>query len=203
MDLLECGVDIDQLWRDFNPKADRPLGNYPVWLGYDPARFGDLSTLVVVAPPMKPGDSFRVIEKRRLTGSYPAQAAEIKGLLQRYNVEYIGVDRTGPGQTVFDEISGFCPVAEGIYYTEEKKAALVLKAQSLISLRQLEWPITEDYASAFIQIKKHVKSNDKIVYVADRSVKNGHADYAFAIMNALANETLGAKKKSSSVTIQK
>ena len=202
LDLIACGIDTDKLWRDFNKKSDRPLNNHPVWLGYDPARFGDLSTVVIVAPPQKPGASFRVIEKLRLTGSYPAQAAQIKALLNRFNVEYIGIDRTGPGQGVYDEIKGFFPSAEGIYYTAERKSALVLKVQSLIELRRLEWSNDDDLAVSFIQIKQKVTASDQIIYVADRSAKQGHADYAFAIMNALANEPLSKNKRRSSVTIQ-
>ncbi len=202
LDLIACGVDANLLWRDFNPANDRPLGNHPVWIGYDPARFGDMSTVVVVAPPMKPGGSFRVIEKLQVYGAYPNQAVQIKPLFDKYHVEYMGIDRTGPGQGVCEEIQKFYPQAEGIFYTRERKVALVLKAQSVIELRRLEWDSDDrDLAQSFIQIKQ-VTRHDQVFYEADRNSKTGHADYAIAIMNALSNEPLTGKGKKSSVTIQ-
>ena len=202
LDLIACGVDTSLLWRDHNPSAAMPLGNHPVWIGYDPARIGDQSTVVVVAPPQNAGASFRVIEKLQVSGSYPAQAAQIKPLFDKYRVEYMGVDRTGAGQGVHDEIAKIFPRVDGIYYTHEKKAALVLKAQSVIELKRLEWSIDDkDLAQAFLQIKQ-VSRNDRIFYEADRNAKTGHADYAFAIMNALANEPLAGKRRRSSLTIQ-
>ena len=67
-DLLNCAVDSDVVWLDFKTKTKRPFGNTPVWVGYDPARYGDRSTVVVVAPPLKEGGKFRVLEKIPLKG---------------------------------------------------------------------------------------------------------------------------------------
>jgi hypothetical protein len=50
-DLEACGVEVDT-WQDHDPDARRPFGDRPVWGGFDPARSGDLSCFVIVAPPM-------------------------------------------------------------------------------------------------------------------------------------------------------
>lgn len=200
LDLIACGVDTSLLWRDFDRSAERPLGNHPVWVGYDPARFGDQSTVVVIAPPLKAGASFRVVEKLKVFGNYTNQAAQIKPLFDKYNVEYMGIDRTGPGQGVFEEIEKYFPKAEGIHYTYERKQKLVIKSQSVVERRQIEWDQEDDkeLPLAFMQVKQ-VAKNDKIFYEADRTAKTGHADYAMAIMNALANEPLATKKRKSTV----
>lgn len=202
LDLLACGVDSDILWHDYEPDDEHPLGNHPVWIGYDPARFGDQSTVAVVAPPVKAAGSFRIIEKFQVYGNYSNQVAQIKPLFEKYNVEYMGIDRTGQGQGVFEQVKTYFPKAEGIYYTYERKQALVIKGQSLIERRKVEWDREDkELPHAFMQIKQ-VTKNDKVFFEADRNSKTGHADYAMAILNAFANEPLAENKRQSSVTIQ-
>ncbi|MFR9705088.1 terminase, partial [Aeromonas sanarellii] len=50
-------------WSDYTPGHPEPFGKREVWLGYDPSRTRDNATLVVVAPPLFPGEKFRVLEK--------------------------------------------------------------------------------------------------------------------------------------------
>lgn len=61
-DLETCYADTDA-WPDFNPTADRPLGNLPVWGGYDPSRSRDDASFVIVAPPLKEGGEHRVVAR--------------------------------------------------------------------------------------------------------------------------------------------
>ena len=64
-DLETCYADTDT-WPDFNPTAGRPLGNLPVWGGYDPSRSRDDASFVIVAPRSKRAAS---------TGCRPLQVA--------------------------------------------------------------------------------------------------------------------------------
>ncbi|MRT18688.1 terminase, partial [Vitellibacter sp. q18] len=90
------------------------------------------STVVVVAPPMHPAGKFRVLEKIQLKGAFSYQANRIKDLLGRYNVQFVGIDCTGPGLGVFEQVKSFYPRATPIHYSLNAKTALVLKAMDVI-----------------------------------------------------------------------
>ncbi|MCO6557812.1 MAG: terminase family protein, partial [Gilliamella sp.] len=66
--LQPCMVDSWDIWDDYKPFAMRPLGERPVWIGYDPSHTGDSAGCVVVSPPLVEGGKFRVIEKHQWTG---------------------------------------------------------------------------------------------------------------------------------------
>lgn len=203
-DLLSCAVDSNVVWVDFKNKQRRPFGNRPVWIGYDPARFGDMSCLVVVAPPLKPEDKFRVLEKVKLKGSFPYQANRIKDLTEKYNVQFIGIDTTGQGLGVYEMVQAFYPRVTSIHYGLETKTALVLKAIDVVESHRIEWDAEHaDIAQAFLQVKKTTTKNEQITYVADRTSKTGHADVAWSIMHALSNEPLNRKKRKTSVAFSK
>lgn len=199
-DLLACGIDTLDKWTDFNPKAKRPLGNLPVWLGYDPARRGDKSVVVVVAPPLEDGGNFRVLEKVNLKGSYSFQAKRIKDITERYNVQFIGIDITGPGLGVIDEVKAFFPRATPIHYSLETKTSLVIKGQDVVENRRIEWAAEDtDIPQSFTQITQTTTGSGQITYAANRSAETGHADVAFAVLHALHNEPLNRKRRKASV----
>ncbi|ABC27307.1 Mu-like prophage FluMu protein gp28 [Hahella chejuensis KCTC 2396] len=201
-DLLSCAVCSSDVWPDFKPRQPRPFANYPVWLGYDPARTGDRSTVVVVAPPMHPAGKFRVLEKIQLKGAFSYQANRIKDLLGRYNVQFVGIDCTGPGLGVFEQVKAFYPRATPIHYSLNAKTALVLKAMDVIENARIEWDAEHtDIPQAFLQVKQTTTGNDLVTYVADRSSKTGHADVAWSIMHALSNEPLDRKQRRGSIAM--
>ncbi|BES69717.1 terminase ATPase subunit family protein [Marinobacter nanhaiticus D15-8W] len=190
-DLEKCLGDL-QDWRDFKPDSDRPLGNRPVWIGYDPSRTRDGACIVVVAPPLKAGGKFRIVERIALHNcAWQYQAQTIKDLCERYRVEYIGVDVTGPGSGVFEQVQRFFPAATAITYSPQMKTRLVLKAQQVVLEGRVEWDASwSDIAAGFMQIRKTTTGSGQIVYVADRNDKTGHADAAWAVTHALINEGL-------------
>lgn len=201
-DLLGCAVDSNVVWVDFKAKQKRPYGNYPVWVGYDPARVGDRSTVVAIAPPLADGGKFRVLEKIDLKGTFKYQASKIKEMTERYNVQFIGVDCTGPGLGVIDEVKAFYPRVTPIHYGIESKTRLVLKGIDIVECNRIEWDAEHvDIAQAFLQIRQTTTSNDSITYVADRSSKTGHADVAWSILHALSNEPLTGKRRTASISM--
>ncbi len=197
-DLERCYSD-QSLWKDYDPdpKALRPFGNSPVWLGYDPSRTRDDATCVVLAPPLEPGGRFRILEKHSWRGhSFTYQTAQVKKLCERFNVQHIGIDVTGVGYGVFDLVRDFFPRATPIHYSLETKNALVLKAQDTIQGGRLEWDAGwNDIAAAFLTIKRGATASGQITYSASRTDATGHADVAWAVMHALANEPLNTNKK--------
>ena len=189
--LQPCLADMSD-WRDFNPERSRPYLNKPVWIGYDPSRTRDGACIVVLAPPKRLAGQFRVIERiRMLNHSWLYQAEKIRALTEKYTVDYIGIDLTGPGSGVFEQVQQFYPNARPIHYTIESKTRLVLKAQEVIGQGRILWDASwSDIAAGFMQIHRTTTKHGQITYVADRSERTGHADSAWAIMHALINEGL-------------
>ncbi|MGC0944548.1 terminase family protein [Pantoea agglomerans] len=197
-DLEKCGTDIT-FWQDHDPKARRPFGDRPVWGGYDPARSGDLSTFVIMAPPVLAGEKFRVLAIINWRGmNFRYQASEIKKLFARYNFTYLGVDVTGIGQGVYDNIHPFAMrVLKPIRYDLSTKNRLVLKAADVIESGRIEWDADlKEVAASFMSIRRAVtKSGSAVTFVADRTAETGHAEAAWAIMHGLDNEPLNYEHK--------
>ncbi|SEH99736.1 terminase large subunit domain-containing protein [Pseudomonas asplenii] len=198
-DLERCYSDLS-LWDDYQPDADRPFGEAPVWLGYDPSRTRDDATCVVVAPPAEPGGKFRILEKHSWRGqSFTYQAAQVKKLTERFNVQHIGIDTTGVGIGVYDLVHDFYPRARQIHYSLETKTTLVLKAQDVIQAARIEWDAGwTDIAQAFLTIKRGTTGGGQITFSASRTEATGHADIAWAVMHALHNEPLNTNRRRSS-----
>ncbi|OEY67474.1 terminase large subunit domain-containing protein [Marinobacter sp. X15-166B] len=194
--LQQCMVDSWIAWRDLKPYTDRPLGNSPVWIGYDPSGSGENSDgagLAVISPSKSVAKPHRVIEKIRLRGlDYEQQAEEIRKLTHRYNVEFIGIDSTGLGEAVAELVEKFFPAVTRFHYSLDVKARLVLKTQNLIDRGRLQFDSGDtDIAQSFMAIRRVMTDSQKnITYAAGRGGDVGHSDIAWAIMHALANEPL-------------
>lgn len=193
--LQKCMVDSWMVWTDFKPHTAKPLGSKEVWAGYDPdggGEDGDGAGLVVLSP----GNStrpHRIIEKRRLRGmDYEQQAEEIRKITQKYNVTAIDIDGTGLGNAVYKLVVKFFPTAKLHSYTVDSKALLVLKAQNVIDRGRLQFDAGDlELTQAFMSIKRGLtKSTQQVTYVAGRRAGTGHADLAWATMQALSNEPL-------------
>ena len=190
--LMRCMVDSWEVWEDYRPFLLRPLGIRPVWVGYDPnGGGGDSAALVVVAAPLVNGGKFRVLERHQFRGmDYEEQAAAIRRVCERYNVTYVGIDRTGIGDAVYQLVRGFRPDAEGFTYSVDVKTQLVVKAFDVISKGRLEFDAGwTDFAASFMSIKKTTTAaGGRVTYHAGRSEDTSHADLAWACMHALAHE---------------
>lgn len=194
--MQRCMVDSWEVWADYKPFAPKPLGNRPVWIGYDPnggGTNGDSAGCVVICPPSVPGGKFRVIEKHRWNGmDYEAQAKAIKNLCAKYNVQFIGIDNTGIGDAVFKLVKKFFPKVTPFKYSAHLKSQMVLKAHDVISKGRFEFDAGwTDMAQAFISIRKTLTPNQKqTTYESSRSEEISHADIAWAAIHALYNEPL-------------
>lgn len=192
--LQPCMVDSWVVWdNDFKPFHSRPLGNKPVWLGYDPAENGDSAGLVIVAPPQVAGGKFRVLERIQFKGmDFKAQANMIQQTTKRYNVTYIGLDVTGMGTGVAQLVRQFFPQLTTFSYSPEVKTQLVLKAMDVVRSGRLEYDAGWlDLTQSLMSIKKTLTiSQRQMTFTASRSEEIGHADLAWALMHALHNEPL-------------
>ncbi|EOE0697653.1 TPA: terminase family protein [Klebsiella pneumoniae] len=197
-DLEKCGTDVSA-WQDHDPKKARPFGDREVWGGYDPARSGDLSTFVIIAPPVLAGEKFRVLAVINWRGmNFRHQASEIKKLFARYKFTYLGVDVTGIGQGVYDNIEHFAlRVIKPIRYDLNTKNRLVLKAVDVIESGRIEWDQEQkEIPASFMSIRRTVtNSGNAMTFVADRTQETGHAESAWSIMHAIDNEPLNYENK--------
>lgn len=197
-DLEACAVETDT-WQDHNPDASRPFGDRPVWGGFDPARSGDLSCFVIVAPPILAPEKYRVLRVFSWKGmNFRWQAKQIEKLFQQYNFTYIGVDVTGIGQGVFENIQHFAlRVAKPIRYDRNTKDQLVLKACDVVESSRIEWDKDQkEIPASFMAIRRtSTQSGNAMTFVADRTQETGHAEAFWAITHALHNEPLNYENK--------
>ena len=172
------------------------FGFNEVWIGYDPAKGtqnGDSAGCVVMAPPAVPGGKFRILERHQWRGmDFRAQADAIRTLTQQYNVTYIGIDSTGVGLGVYENVKAFFPQVKEFVYNPNIKNALVLKAYDTIASGRLEFDASHlDIAQSFMSIRKvTTASGNRPTYETSRSEEVSHGDLAWATMHALANEPL-------------
>lgn len=195
---LEACFDDQEEWEDYSPLAARPFGNMPVWCGYDPSRSRDDASFVVIAPPLKEGGNYRVLLRMKWANkSFVWQAERIKEICEQFNVQYMGIDVTGPGMGVFDIVRSFFPLATPINYSVESKTRIVLKLVDVIGSGRMKWDAAHtDIPHAFLTIHQIVTGSGNMTYAADRTSKTGHADVAFAIGHALINEPLNTSQAS-------
>ncbi|WP_419174416.1 terminase large subunit domain-containing protein [Desulfosediminicola sp.] len=201
-DLEGCGVDTS-LWHDIDFNATRPVGNLPVWGGYDPSRSGDDASFVILLPPLVPGGKFRVIKRFKwVNKSFVWQADEIKKLCQKYNFTYMGIDVTGPGLGVFDTVKTFYHLATPIHYSVSNKTLMVLKGQEVVEDGRIQWDARDTNINhAFLTIRKTTTPGGQITYAANRTDTTGHADAAWSILHALANEPISHDQLQSSSAV--
>lgn len=197
--ILGCGVDgyMPDAWPDWNPFAPRPLGNRPVWVSYDPngsSGKGDSAGLVVLAPPAVPGGKFRAVERHQLRGmEYEEQAKFIKEITTRYNVQHIAIDGTGIGDAVYQLVIKFFPQAVKYNYSPVLKRSMVLKMLMVIRAGRFEFDAgMMDLAQSFMTVRK-VTAGGVITYQSDRARVSNHGDLAWATMQGIYNEPIGAE----------
>jgi phage FluMu gp28-like protein len=197
-DLEACGVETDT-WQDHDIRKARPFGERPVWGGFDPARSGDLSCFVIVAPPEYAAERYRVLRVFNWKGmNFRWQAKQIEELFHKYNFTYLGIDVTGIGQGVYENIQHFAlRVAVAIRYDRHTKDQLVLKAADVVESQRIEWDKDmKEIPASFMAIRRTTtQSGGAMTFVADRSQDTGHAESFWAIAHALHNEPLNYENK--------
>lgn len=194
--LQPCLVDSWVEWADFRPFAPRPVGNRPVWIGYDPSRVGDGAAVIVVAPPVVEGGKYRVIAKFNWHKMpFPKQAELLKTICGSYRVEHLEIDCTGPGALgVFDLVSEFYPAATAVTYSPRVKAMMVAKALNIIGNGRLEYDAGwHGLTMALMSIRQTMTaSGGQTTFMSGRSEEVGHGDLAWALLHALDKSEITA-----------
>lgn len=192
--LQKCAVDSWEAWSDFyKPFAARPVGDLPVWIGYDPADSGDAAAFVAVVVPRFSGDKFRIVERQMLRGDdFQSQAEFIRKAFERYNVRKVVIDKTGLGAAVFQLVQGFFPPVIGVNYSMQEKYLMVNKMHALMREGRVEWELDwKDFTAAFLSIRTEVTGSGRAVtYVSGRTKEMSHADVAWAALQVFYQEPL-------------
>lgn len=200
--LMKCGVDVN-LWEDHKPDDPRPFGNREVWGGYDPARSGDTSTFVIVAPPMMAPEVFRILATFYWQGfSWRHQAKLIEDLTKKYRFTHIGIDTTGIGQSVYEMVQDFAPrITQPILYSLQMKTQLVMKMIDIVDEGRIEWDSEQkEIPTSFLCIRHTTTAKGgAMTFVADRTQETGHADVFWATSHAVIKEPLNTDKKRKSI----
>ncbi|EQB4458836.1 TPA: terminase family protein [Enterobacter hormaechei] len=200
--LIGCGADGYDEWPDWKPFASRPMGNRPVWIGYDAngsSGNGDSGAICVVVPPLVPGGKFRTVETEQVRGlEFEEQAKVIENFTFKYNVQHVGIDVTGGnGEAVYQIVKKFFPMAMPYTMSMTSKRALVLKMLQLIRAGRWEYDRSERaLINAFNSVRKVKTPGGFITYDTDRSRGVSHGDLAWANMLAIINEPLGQESGS-------
>ncbi|GJK53637.1 terminase [Enterobacter cloacae] len=200
--LIGCGTDGYDEWPDWKPFASRPMGNRPVWIGYDAngsSGNGDSGAICVVVPPLVPGGKFRTVETEQVRGlEFEEQAKVIENFTFKYNVQHVGIDVTGGnGEAVYQIVKKFFPMAMPYTMSMTSKRALVLKMLQLIRAGRWEYDRSERaLINAFNSVRKVKTPGGFITYDTDRSRGVSHGDLAWANMLAIINEPLGQENGS-------
>lgn len=192
--LQKCAVDSWEAWSDFyKPFAARPVGDLPVWIGYDPADSGDAAAFVAVVPPRFAGDKFRIVERQMLRGDdFQSQAEFIRKSFERYNVRKVVIDKTGLGAAVFQLVQGFFPPVIGVNYSMQEKYLMVNKMHALMREGRVEWELDwKDFTASFLSIRTEVTGSGRsVTYVSGRTKEMSHADVAWAALQVFYQEPL-------------
>jgi len=199
--LLACTVDVDQ-WPDYKPDNARPFGNKPVSLGYDPSRTRDNASLAALGIPIIPGEAWRVLRTDSYHGqNFQYQSNRIKDVREAHNVQHIGIDTTGIGYGVFENVQDWYPLATPIHYSMEMKTRLVVKALDVVENGRFKYKAGDhEITRAFLMITKTTTGSGLITYASSRSVESGHADIAWAIMHALIYEPINNDGRKTTAT---
>lgn len=191
-----CLVDSWEAWDDYRPFAPRPVGDRGVWIGYDPtgvSQGGDGAGLVVILPARSANEKHRILERHRLNGSdYEAQAAFIESFREKYRIEHIGIDVAGLGEAVAEHVEKWFPTLTRYRNDVVSKARMVLQAQQVMRKGRLEFDAGwVDLAQSFMAIRKEMTASGRqFTYTSGRNEQTGHADLAWAVMNALHHEPI-------------
>lgn len=190
-DILACGVDT-QTWTDFDPLDDKPYGDRPVTTGYDPAGVGDNASFAIMSKPANRDEKFRLLDDYNWRGQRaPVQCQHIERLDSRYNIEYMEIDNTGPGEFVGDFVEQIFPQVKRIHYNPDYKGRMVQKAQSVIQMKRFEYDENDtELPLSFLTVYMKVTEGGKITYHSHSAHAKGagHGDKAWAVMHGMMCE---------------
>lgn len=192
-DILACGVDITTAWPDFDPEADRPIGNIECTAGYDPAGVGDNASFCTLTIPRDMTEKFRLLVADDWRGiGASLQCDMIEDRAAQFNYGYCEIDATGPGLFIPDFVRPIISNVVEAKYSPIYKTKMVQKALSIIDAGRFEYDENDTMLPlAFLTVyQTTTEEHGVITYKSRRHKGVGHGDRAWACMHAFMCEEL-------------
>jgi phage FluMu gp28-like protein len=150
------------------------------YLGVDVARKQHLTAFVVLVKLKDFVYTKEVVTRKRAT--FNEQKEVIRNLCERYPFEAGGIDATGIGSQMAEEINEEFPFIKPIVFTNKIKEQLVTGTKKRFENGQVQIPDDQDLLSDFHRIRRSVTASNNVVFDAVANSKS-HADrfWAWAI----------------------
>jgi phage FluMu gp28-like protein len=152
------------------------------YIGIDVARKQHLTVFYVIS---KLGDYVytRNIEVMR-NATFDSQKQRIRDLIFAYNIEGGGIDATGLGNQMAEELHEEFPFLQAIWFTNEIKERMVNNLKMRFEASTIQIPNDIDLIDDIHKIRRTVSSSNNLIFDAVADSKS-HADRFWAL--ALAN----------------
>lgn len=163
--------------------------------GVDVGRINDRTAIALVGQEHAKDqwtDRFALIHQESHKGvSFEGQRSAILAVDGRYPVERWGIDRTGIGMQIAEELCAKAPERfEGVWFSAQRKSRLALNLLKLCEEKRLLLPNDPDVLAQLHAVKKHV-SGQTIKYDAERN-EDGHGDMFWAVAIAAEGRAGGS-----------
>ena len=174
-----------------------------VRIGYDPSRSRDFACLIVDEVRFGKDDKERHRFARTeawKNKSHLWQAHELIRIAREYDtrLDKIGIDVTGAGQAVYDEVKAeLGSKVVPIYYSPEIKNEMAVTSRRIMEEGRLEYEAGDRFiTNSFLAIKQTGTDGGRITIRAGRTAETGHAEGAWAGMHALQFDKSARRRKS-------
>lgn len=190
-DLFYGRKDPDGFWRCVTTVDSA------IEMGWDQVSL-EHASLAVLSLPQAYHEKFRLVAKQRFRGLVAGQQAQrVVGLCRQFKIEYMDIDKTGPGLFIPDIVLDALVQAEldiprivATQYSDESKTRLVQKGLNVIAQRRFEYDENDhDLPLAFMTIhQSSTPSGNSLTYYSVRTNTTGHGDEAWAVLHAMQAE---------------
>ncbi len=163
--------------------------------GVDVGRINDRTAIALIGQEVRDGawqDRFALVHHESHKGvTFDGQRQAILDVDGRYHIDHWGIDRTGIGMQLAEELCAKWPERfEGVWFSAQRKSRLALNLLKLAEEKRLILPNDPDVLAQLHAVKKQV-SGQTIKYDADRT-EDGHGDMFWAVAIAAEGRAGGA-----------
>lgn len=182
LDQTNCVFPWNHIVACATGEPEAPITNHQYVVGFDPAIQRDRSGVVVLDITCKPG---KVVHLEDIKNQdYVSQTQYVVSLAQRYSGAKIVLDQTGHGLVLADLLRSKGAWVEGVTFTQQSKAELILELALVIEKHEITFPNSPLLIEELRFYESRVGSDGRIKYGAPEGGKV-HDDLTTALALAL------------------